>query len=57
MHWKYCKFQDLGAPKDCKVLGGPCFGASEGKGQRGGKRSGSKSYARKLLRQLILVSL
>ena len=22
IHWKYCKFQDLGALKDCKVLGG-----------------------------------
>ena len=43
MHWKYCKFQDLWAPKDCKVLGGH----ASARQKRGGKRSGGKSYARK----------
>ena len=37
MHWKHCKFQDLGAPKDCKVLGCHASARQKVSGREGGR--------------------
>ena len=37
VHWKYCKFQDLGALKDCKVLGGHASARQKVRAREGGR--------------------
>ena len=37
IHWKYCKFQDMAALKDCKVLRGHASARQKVRGREGGR--------------------
>ena len=54
IHWKHCNFQDLGALKDCKAIGGGHASARQKvRGREGGREVEARVMQEKILRQLI----
>ena len=55
MHWKYCKFEDLGALKDCRVLGGHAWARQKVRGREGEREVEARVMQEKILRLLFFL--
>ena len=55
INWKYCKFQGLGALKDCKVLRGHASARHKVRGREGGREVEGRVMQENILRRLIFM--